>query len=703
VADFFAAKLAEQKARHKKYQDTAFRLEPNIKESPGGLRDIQTIEWMLLRRYGSSDLRTLVADEYLTEEELEELIKGRNRLWTIRFLLHAKGQRKEDRLVFDYQRELADDFGFETTQEQSNDGVEQFMQMYYRTVTRVERLNDMLLQLVVAKLAPASDNQSVALVTDNKHFEIINDYVEVVDDTLFESEPAAMLELFQVFAANENVLGIGAKTIRHLRSNLTLINDEFRQSPVARDLFLQLFREPEKITRKLRLMNRYGVLAAYIPNFEKIVGRMQYDLFHIYTVDEHTLMVIRNLRRFAIVYHNEEFPECSQMMQSLEKPELLYIIGLFHDIAKGREGDHSVLGAQDALEFCRDHGLNNSDTAIVVWTIRHHLDMSMTAQRKDTSDPEVIMEFAHFVGSQRYLDYLYLLTVADIRGTNPELWNSWKENLLGQLYKKTTSALRRGLDNPFDRDEIIEEKQRKARATLIKSTDADKIDEIWSAADDQYFLQYNRDEICWHTSNMAEAGNNKPLVLLRRETDRGSTEIFIHVQDHRLLFSSIVTTLDQLNLDIVSAQILTSKSHWTLNTFFVLDLDGETIQDEARVKGIKDQLEAVLIHNETPSRSSLRPARKLTHFDFDPVISIDNEISEDSTQIFVKALDRSGLLSDIGKCFSDQNLRIVSANITTLGETAEDTFYIQTANNEQLRDETKLLALKEALKPHLEN
>jgi len=656
---------------------------------------------MLLRRYGSSDLRALVANEYLTEDELEELLKGRNRLWTIRFLLHDKSQRKEDRLVFDYQRELADDFGFETTQEQGNDGVERFMQMYYRTVTRVERLNDMLLQLVVAKLAPASNINITT--TGNKHFEIINDYVEVIDDRLFETEPTAMLELFQVFAADKNIRGIGAKSIRLLRSNLTLIDDDFRQSPVARDLFMELFREPEKITRKLRLMNRYGVLAAYIPNFEKIVGRMQYDLFHIYTVDEHTLMVIRNLRRFAIVYHNKEFPLCSEMMQNLEKPELLYIIGLFHDIAKGREGDHSVLGAEDALEFCRDHGLNSTDTAIVVWTIRHHLDMSMTAQRKDTSDPEVIMEFAHFVGSQRYLDYLYLLTVADIRGTNPELWNSWKENLLQQLFLKTSSALRRGLDNPFDRDEIIEEKQRKARATLLKTTDADEIDEIWSAADDQYFLQYNRDEICWHTSNMAKAGENNPLILLRRETDRGSTEIFIHVPDHRLLFSSIVTTLDQLNLDIVSAQILTSKSHWTLNTFFVLDLDGGTIQDEARINGIKDQLEAVLIDNEKPSRASLKPTRKLTHFDFEPAIKIDNDISEDSTQILVEAIDRPGLLSDIGKCFADQNLRIVSANITTLGEKAEDTFYIQTADNEQLRDETKLLALKEALKPHLEN
>jgi len=380
VADFFAAKLAEQKARHKKYQDTAFRLEPNIKESPGGLRDIQTIEWMLLRRYGSSDLSALVENEYLTEEELEELIQGRNRLWTIRFLLHDKSQRKEDRLVFDFQRELADDFGFETTQEQSNDGVEQFMQMYYRTVTRVERLSDMLLQLVVAKLAPLSTTRADVKITttDNKHFEIINEYVEVVDDTLFETEPAAMLELFQVFAADANIRGIGAKTIRHLRSNLSRIDENFRKSPVARDLFMELFREPEKITRKLRLMNRYGVLAAYIPNFEKIVGRMQYDLFHIYTVDEHTLMVIRNLRRFAIVYHNKEFPQCSEMMQSLEKPELLYIIGLFHDIAKGREGDHSVLGAQDALEFCRDHGLNNSDILLVrsaIWIISIYLQL----------------------------------------------------------------------------------------------------------------------------------------------------------------------------------------------------------------------------------------------------------------------------------------------------------------------------------------
>jgi len=680
VDEFFAAKRHEQKDRHSKFHGSAFRLEPNLKESPGGLRDIQTVEWMLIRLYGNSNLHALVPEGYLNEQEFDELTEGRDTLWRIRFLLHSKSKRKEDRLLFDYQRELASDFGFEQESEYGNAAVEQFMQLYFRAVTKVERLNDMLLQLMGSKFTAA--DKSAQESTYDKNFVIVNEYVETVDDSVFRRYPPAMLELFQVFASY------------------------FRSDVIARDLFMQLFREPDKITRKLRLMNRYGVLAAYLPNFEKIVGRMQYDLFHIYTVDEHTLMVIRNLRRFAIPQHDEEYPECSAIMQSIEKQELLYVIGLFHDIAKGRDGDHSILGAEDAEAFCAHHGFSTADSKIVVWTIRHHLDMSMTAQRKDTSDPEVILEFARFVGTQKYLDFLFLVTVADIRGTNPELWNSWKQNLIEQLYRHTTNALKRGLDNPIDVSEIINKKKMQAQEFLnANSVDASAAENIWKHCDEQYFLQYSSEEISWHITNLSLIGEGEPLILLRRETERGSTEIFIHVKDYTDLFSNIVTTLDQLNLTIVSAQIITSLNGWALNTFFVLDHEGELIQDTLRLENIHKHLDLVLIEKQAPDDATLKAPRRLTHFKFTPIISFDNELSDDSTSLFIKAIDRPGLLSAIGRCFASHRILVVSANITTLGvgETAEDSFYIQDESHNKITDESTLKKLRESLQATLEN
>ncbi len=701
VDKFFAAKQQEQRDRHLKFHGTAFRLEPNLKESPGGLRDIQTVEWMLIRQYGNSNLQALVTDNYLSQQELDELTEGRDILWSIRFLLHTKSNRKEDRLLFDYQRELATDFGYEQNEEHSNEAVEQFMQRYFRTVVKVERLNDMLLQLMEAQFSPIE--KMARKPTGDKNFVIINEYVETTDDSVFPRYPPAMLELFQIFASHEEIRGIGARTLRSLKSNLHLINQKFRSDVIARDLFMQLFREPDKATRKLRLMNRYGVMAAYLPNFEKIVGRMQYDLFHIYTVDEHTLMVIRNLRRFAIPRHNEEYPECSAIMQSIEKQDLLYIIGLFHDIAKGRGGDHCILGAEDAEIFCKQHGLDEEDSKLVVWTIRHHLEMSMTAQRKDTSDPDVIYEFARFAGSQRYLDFLYLLTVADIRGTNPELWNSWKQNLLEQLYRHTSNALKRGLDNPIDVAEIIARKKRQALEQLTANAiDESLVETIWSHCDEQYFLQYSSEEIGWHATNMSLLKKGEPLILLRRETERGSTEIFIHVEDHTQLFASIVTAIDQLNLTIVSAQILTSINGWTLDTFFVLDRDGEAIQDELRLESIHTQLDMVLIEGKTPVPVKRTVSRRLTHFDFEPIIQLDNELSDESTSLFIKAIDRPGLLNAIGKCFAEKNIRVISANITTLGETAEDSFYIQSESRTKITDEASLAELHSSLQATLE-
>ena len=679
-------------------------MEPNLKESPGGLRDIQTIEWLVIRLFGSSDLEALVTDGYLTTPELTELTQGRDYLWRIRYLLHIKSGRKEDRLLFDYQRELAEDFGYH---QEGNEAVEQFMQLYYRTVTKVERLNGMLLQLFEDKLL--NDPSALATIPVNKRFRITNSYLQVTSDTVFKDYPPAILEMFQVFASSEDIKGVGATTLRLLSSHLHLIDKRFRNELIPRDLFLQLFREPQKITRKLRLMNRYGVLAAYLPGFEKIVGRMQYDLFHIYTVDEHTLMVIRNLRRFALSEHNEEYPQCSRIMQEdIDRPELLYLIGLFHDIAKGRDGDHSILGAEDAEQFCNHHGLTAVDTKLVTWTIRHHLAMSTTAQRKDISDPEIISEFAHFVGSLRYLNYLYLLTVADIRGTNPELWNSWKSNLLQQLYSSTELALKRGLDNPIDKQEIIEERMLEARQLMSHNNNSDSIDTatidaIWQDCDENYFLQYSANEICWHTTSIAQHHSDDTLIELRREAQRGSTEIFIHVDDYDNIFVNIAISLEKLGLTVVSADILSSRQGKTLNTFYVLDKDGETIGDHARLEHIHTVLMEALTSKRDLDRPNQIPApRRLRHFEFNPIIEFDNSVSDDYTSLFIKAIDRPGLLSAIGYSFAENNIKVVSANITTLGETAEDSFHIQSLDRSKVVDEQKLALLHHSLLQHIE-
>lgn len=698
AAEFFIAKRQELRERHIKFQNTAYRLEPNLKESPGALRDIHTIQWLLIRQHGSPDLQALVADEHLTESELTELIAGRNHLWRIRFLLHHMGKRKEDRLLFDFQRNLALAFGY--PDEPGNEPIEKFMQQYYRTVSRLERLTSMLLQLMQDTFVPGSSHAETTL---NKRFVARNHYLEAAHSQVFENYPPAILELFQVYAAHDDIQGIGANTLRLLRSHLHLIDGAFRADMIARDLFMQLFREPQKITRKLRMMNRYGVLAGYLPAFEKIVGRMQYDLFHIYTVDEHTIMVIRNLRRFALPQHCDEFPHCSAIMETVDKPELLYIIALFHDIAKGRGGDHSILGAEDADYFCKHHGMNAADSRLVVWTIRHHLDMSMTAQRKDISDPQVVQTFASLVGSQRYLDFLYLLTVADIRGTNPELWNSWKENLLRQLYDNTQHALARGLDNPIDKLDLIQEKKAMAREQLSQSKmSASKIERYWKDWLDTYFLRYSADEIRWHTETIAAHKGRTPLIALRHTVERGSTEILIHTDDRENLFATVAAVLDRLGLTIVNAQIMTSLSGKALDTFFVLDRDGSPITEQSRASAIRESLVTALADGEDDKTPAPLPApHRLQHFTFEPIIEFTNDDDTNYTSLAITAIDRPGLLSLIGHALAESNVRVIAANIATFGEKAEDVFHLQDSSNGKITDHHQLTLLHESLTRYL--
>ncbi|MCK5189055.1 MAG: [protein-PII] uridylyltransferase, partial [Methylococcales bacterium] len=451
-ADFFAAKMQEQEQRYTKYHDTAYNLEPNIKEGPGGLRDLQNITWVFKHHYNSPSLKELIKYDFLSKTEYNELIACRNILWRIRFALHLLTKRCEDRLLFDHQRDLANQFGF--TDKNNDPDVEQFMQFYFKTVMELEHMNEMLLQLFNEKIID-SPTQIKQLHPIDEHFVSINNYLEVKESDTFTKYPFALLEMFTLLQQNKSLKGVRATTIRLIRKNLHLINDEFRNSTKANQIFLGILKSPRGITHQFRRMNRYGILAAYLPCFDNIVARMQYDLFHIYTVDAHTLFVLRNLRRFSLEKHNDELPFCNSVFLKINKPEILYITALFHDIAKGMGGDHSVLGEEIVRQFCIQHKLSRRRTKLITWLVRNHLVMSMTAQRKDINDPDVIHKFALQVGTIEYLNHLYLFTVADIRATNPSLWNSWKDSLLLELYTHTHSALHRGLQNPVARSERL--------------------------------------------------------------------------------------------------------------------------------------------------------------------------------------------------------------------------------------------------------
>jgi [protein-PII] uridylyltransferase len=695
---FFAAKMEEQRQRYAKFHDTAYNLEPNIKEGPGGLRDRQVIAWVFKRHYNSSTLRELIKYDFLPESEYQELVAALEVLWRIRYALHLLTNRCEDRLIFDYQRDLAQQFGFSTEHQEYNQDVEQFMQFYFKTVLGLERLNEMLLQLFNERFVPGEVIYKT--IPLNNKFVAINGYLEAIDNDLFERHPLALLELFLVLEQNSSIKGVRATTIRLIRKNLHLIDDEFRRNKAANRLFIEAFRQPRGITDQLRRMNRYGILAAYIPCFANIVARMQYDLFHIYTVDEHTLFVIRNLRRFALEKHFDELPFCNDIFQLISKPEVLYLAALFHDIAKGMNGDHSAIGEQIAREFCVQHELSSHDTNLICWLVRKHLIMSMTAQRKDISDPDVIHQFALIVGSTEYLNYLYLLTVADIRATNPELWNAWKDALLKELYSATYSTLRRGLQNPVTLADRLLENKKEAKDELIKlGISEPTILRSWLHTGDDYFLRYSADEIAWHTIAIASSKEDAlPLVLLRPQTQRGSAEVFVYTKNEEAIFSLSTATLDQLGLTILDARIMTTTDDYVLNSFLILEQSGEPINDLFREVHICNVLRNNLLHHEVKAHKNIhRQSRQAKHFPIPTTIQFHADPLDRHTIIELITTDHAGLLSKIGRAFVQKDIHLHSAKITTIGSRAEDMFYITDNQSRPITDPLRQEQIREEI------
>ncbi|MFZ1642319.1 MAG: [protein-PII] uridylyltransferase [Candidatus Contendobacter sp.] len=701
-AAFFESKQKERCQRCHKYHETAFNLEPNIKEGPGGLRDLQMIGWVAKRHFGASTLRELVDHGFLSPHEHEELIDCRNFLWQLRFALHILTGRREDHLLFDHQRRVAQQLGYRDRDHSL--AVEQFMQRYYRTVNALGQLNEMLLQLFEEAILLADDPDEPTPI--NRRFQARRGYLEVTRPNVFLRYPFALLEIFLVLQQHPELKGIRATTIRLIRDHLPLIDDKFRNDMRPRSLFMEILRQPHGVTQQLRLMNVYGVLPAYLPEFGHIVGRMQYDLFHAYTVDQHILFVVRNLRRFFLLQFAQELPRCNTIMDQLPKPELLYIAGLYHDIAKGRGGDHSELGAVDVEQFCRRHGLSSFDTRLVAWLVRHHLTLSLTAQKKDIHDPAVIHDFARLMGDQMHLNYLYLLTVADIRGTNPKLWNTWRDSLLWQLYEATRRALRRGLDHPIDKEERIREVQAQTRQRLRATRiDEARINRVWESFGDDYFLRHSADEITWHTRAIIKKGyDERPLIMARDDPNRGGTEIFIHTLDQDNLFALITSILDQLGLTILDARILTGHSGYALDSFTVLEDSGAPIHDRARIKEIIARLHRALSQ---PDAAPILPSRHISRiqraFQMPTWVSFREDEANSRTVVELVSWDRPGLLCRVGQAFMECGVQLHNAKIATLGAQVEDVFFVTDRENRPLNDSRKYAALRAALVEQLDS
>ncbi len=692
--DFFKAKLDEQIQRHHKFGDTAYNLEPNIKENPGGLRDLQMIGWVAKRHFGTRILTELADKNFLSKNELTTLSECQHFLWEIRTHLHYLTGKHDDRLLFDLQRQLAGSFGYKDGD--NNLAIEQFMQRYYRTVLELERLNELLLQLFRQEILYTDKHEPPTVI--NGRFHIINNYVAARHEDIFIENPSSLLEIFLIMEIRPEIRGVQAHTIRLIREHTYLIDDSFRATQSAKQLFISIMTQPRGVTHELRRMNRYGILAAYIPAFEQIVGRMQYDLFHAYTVDQHSLYVVRNMRRLSVSSFAHEHPLASGIFHHLEKPELLYLAGLFHDIAKGRGGNHAELGAVDAEEFCLNHGRSKEDSQFVGWLVKKHLLMSIVAQRKDISDPEIIYAFATEIGSLTHLDYLYLLTICDIRATNPKQWNSWKDNLLSDLYHATAIAIKTGLDNPIQREIVSHETRTSAARILSKrGVVSEELNELWMPFPDDYFINHTPDEVYWHSVTLLDNSHTLPKVNARIN-QRGEAEIFIYSPESDTLFVTIASTLEQLGLNIVDAKINKTSDNFAINSFKVLEDDGSSPTEQYRMGEIIDKIKSRLYNNDFKLNDinlSISTAnRNLKNFSVDTEIRFDQLVGNDITLINIVSGDRPGLLASIAQAFSRCEIHIHHAKIATAGEKALDSFYISDKNHQPLLDDQSMETLK---------
>ena len=698
-ADFYSGKINEQKERYRKHADTEYNLEPNIKEAPGGLRDIQVINWTAKRHFDVIRRSHLVQKGFLSEEEYDTLRRDEEFLWKVRYGLHLIAERPEERLLFDYQRKLAEMFGY--TDSEDRLGVEKFMQHYYQVVMSIRELNDVLLQYLDESIYRKNKTKVVKEI--NERFLIRDNYLDTSDSRVFVNHPSALLELFAILGENDQIQGIRASTVRQIRLHRNLIDDDFRNSEENRALFMRILRSPYLLSAQLQRMNRYGILGGYLPEFGKIVGQMQHDLFHIYPVDVHTLEVVRNIRRLVIPEVAERFPLASHIYKNLPKKELIIITALYHDIAKGRGGDHSLLGAVDIEDFATRHGLSQQEVELLKWLVENHLLMSSISQREDTSDPDVVHKFAQHVGDQVHLDHLYVLTVADINATNPHLWTDWKGSLMHNLYFETKRVLQMGVEKPMAKSAWLKD----AKAAALGALMSDNIDpsqavHVWKDVNEEFFLRERAEDIALFTKAIIDnEDQEKPVILLN---DVGveipvATQIFVHSKDRENIFAITAATLDKLNLNIQDARLQSASDGTAFDVFYVLDEANQPVGSSSSLsnKIVNTLSEAIINPKSVDFDIQRRTPRQLKNFALKTVASLRNDSATDTTILEVVTPDRPGLLAHLARIFVRFELCVLKAKISTLGERVEDIFYLTDRNGKPLSNDGLIKTLKETI------
>lgn len=693
---FFVAKTLEMRQRHTKFEDTPYSLEPNCKESPGGLRDLQVILWVAKAAGYGDNWADLARGGLATEFEVKQIERNEALLLLIRAKLHFIAKRREDRLIFDLQNAVAESFGYtagspEGDRKQLVRASEALMKRYYWAAKAVTQLNQILLMNIEERLNPSTH----APRRINDHFNDKAGMIDVASDDLYRRNPHAILETFLVYQTTVGIKGLSARTLRALYNARDLMDAKYRRDPVNRATFLQIMQAPDGITHAMRLMNQTSVLGRYLWVFRKIVGQMQHDLFHVYTVDQHILMVLRNARRFFMVEHAHEYPFCSQLASGWDKPWILYIASLFHDIAKGRGGDHSELGIMEARRFCKEHGVPDDDAKLIEFLVGEHLTMSRIAQKSDLSDPDVIQEFAKRVGNERYLTALYLLTVADIRGTSPKVWNAWKGKLLEDLYKYTARAL--GGRAP-DADAEVEQRKREALVMVaLYALPFEAHKPLWDTLDVGYFMRHDAADIAWHTKQLSRlVATDQPIVRARRSPVGEGLQVVVYTQDQPDLFARICGYFDQGGFSILDARIHTTKKGYALDTFQVVtsaDMDEHYREMTSMLENGLAQ--AIAEAGPLPAPSRGRVSRRVKSFPIAPRVSLKPDEKAQRWLLNISASDRLGLLYCIARVLAKHQIVVQLAKVATLGERVEDTFLIHGAqlqhNRAQIDIETEIL------------